>query len=147
LHEESLALFRELGDKRSIAISLNNLGTVAQEQEDYDTARTSFKESLALCREVGDKVGIISSLAGLGGLAVITRVRGVEGGTMLLGAVEALSRSMGGVLDVIDRMLLERNMARARVQLGDVKFRKAWAEGQAMSMAQAVEYAQEHIGE
>jgi hypothetical protein len=52
---------------------------------------------------------------------------------------------MGGVLDSVDRALFERNMAAAYAQLGEEKFGKAWTEGRAMSMEQAVDYALEHI--
>jgi tetratricopeptide (TPR) repeat protein len=66
LHEESLALRRELGDKRGIAASLNNLGLVMQERGDYDESRALHEESLVLRREFGDTLGIASSLGNLG---------------------------------------------------------------------------------
>src|SRR6185503_16577461 len=97
--------------------SLNNLGTVAGEQEDHATARTLYKESLVLCRELGDKLGIISSLAGLGGLAVGTGGRELERGARVLGPVDALSDSIGAVLDAAGRNLYERSITKARAQL------------------------------
>jgi predicted ATPase/class 3 adenylate cyclase len=69
LHEESLALRRELEDKSGIADSLNNLGIVADMQGDYAYARSLYEESLALRRELEDKWGIAGSLGNLGGLA------------------------------------------------------------------------------
>ncbi len=65
LHEESLAIKRELGDKQGIASSLNNLGNVADDQGDYANARSLHEESLAIKRELGDKRGIASSLNNL----------------------------------------------------------------------------------
>ncbi len=53
LHEESLAIRRELGDQRSIAASLGNLGNVAHVLGDYAAARTLHEESLAIRRELG----------------------------------------------------------------------------------------------
>jgi hypothetical protein len=100
-----------------------------------------YEESLVLCRELGDKVGIIASLAGLGGLAVGAGGEEVERGARALGAVEALSESTGAVLEAADRSLYERNIARARAHLGEETFRRAWEEGRAMSMEEAVEYA------
>jgi predicted ATPase/DNA-binding SARP family transcriptional activator len=66
LFEESLALFRALGDQQSIAFSLNNLGMVARHQGEYVAARTLLEESLALFRALGDKRGIAFSLLNLG---------------------------------------------------------------------------------
>jgi predicted ATPase/class 3 adenylate cyclase/uncharacterized protein HemY len=63
---ESLAIFRELGDKRGIARSLINLGFMACEQGDYGAARAHLEESLAIARERGDKQGIAWSLLRLG---------------------------------------------------------------------------------
>ena len=69
LHEEALALRRELGDKRGIASSLNDLGNVACDQGDYGRARALHEEALALRRELGDMRGIASSLNNLGNVA------------------------------------------------------------------------------
>ena len=69
LYEESLAIRRELGDKRGIAISLNSLGHVVREQGEYAKARSFYGESLAIRRELGDKRGIAVSLNNLGNVA------------------------------------------------------------------------------
>jgi non-specific serine/threonine protein kinase len=66
LLEESLAIYRDLGDKGRIAQSLDLLGFVASNQGDYARAVALHEESLALDRELGDKSGIASSLNGLG---------------------------------------------------------------------------------
>jgi Tfp pilus assembly protein PilF len=63
---ESQSLYRELGNQRGLAYSLNNLGDVAREQGDYAAARTWYAESLALVRELGNQRGIAYSLHNLG---------------------------------------------------------------------------------
>jgi predicted ATPase/DNA-binding SARP family transcriptional activator len=69
LHEESLAICRELGDKSGLAASLTGLVYVVVEQGDYAAARALQGESLAICRELGDKPGVALSLVGLGYVA------------------------------------------------------------------------------
>jgi non-specific serine/threonine protein kinase len=69
--EESLALYRELGDKRGIAQSINNLGSVAYFQGEYKEASRLYTESLNLRRELGDKWGVANSLNNLGGVAFL----------------------------------------------------------------------------
>ncbi len=69
LLEESLALNRQLGDKRAIARSLTYLGLVMRALGDYAGARTVLEESLALGRELGDTAAIASTLNVLGILA------------------------------------------------------------------------------
>jgi tetratricopeptide (TPR) repeat protein len=58
LFEASLAVNRELGDKRGIAVLLGNLGTNALRQRDFERARTLLEESLALRREMGERRGV-----------------------------------------------------------------------------------------
>jgi predicted ATPase/transcriptional regulator with XRE-family HTH domain len=65
LSEESLTIYRDLGDKRGIAQSLNNMGNVAHSRGDYPSALAYFRESLAARRELGDKRGIADSLNNL----------------------------------------------------------------------------------
>ncbi|HUP27979.1 MAG TPA: tetratricopeptide repeat protein [Chloroflexia bacterium] len=139
MHEESLARFREIGDKWGIANTLGNLGLVAHEQEDYTSARALLEESLVLFREIGDKKCIAAITAGLAGVAV--GMEQAEKGTKLLGAVEGLVQSIGAVLDRDNRMPYERAVASAHSTLGDEIFNRAWQEGRAMSMEQALEYA------
>jgi predicted ATPase/class 3 adenylate cyclase len=63
--EESLAIWRELGDKGGIAAALNDLGWVAGHRNNPTTARALSEESLAIWRELRDKGGIATSLRNL----------------------------------------------------------------------------------
>ena len=65
LHEESLAIMRELGDREVVAVSLCSLGVVAHAQDDYTAARALYEESLAIMRELGNRSGVVRSLNGL----------------------------------------------------------------------------------
>ena len=69
LHEESLALWRELGDQRGVAHSLGSLGYVAYLQGETAQARSLHEQSLALRRELGDRQGIAQTLSSLGWVA------------------------------------------------------------------------------
>ncbi len=63
LSQESLVLYREVGDARGIAFSLSQLAWIATtKRASFAAARSLIEESLALSREVGDKDGIASSL-------------------------------------------------------------------------------------
>src|SRR4029453_18379222 len=66
LHEESLAIRRQLGDRRGIAASLHNLGLVAHRQGDHAAARSLYEESLTTHRELGNQWGIAAPLAAPG---------------------------------------------------------------------------------
>jgi predicted ATPase/DNA-binding CsgD family transcriptional regulator len=67
--QESLALFRQLGDRVGTYISLYNLAEAATTGGDYKQAQTLHEESLALKREQGDEWSIANSLMSLAMLA------------------------------------------------------------------------------
>ena len=69
LYEQSLTLFRELGDTEGTAQALNNLGIVAYYHGDYARATVLQEESLAMHRARGDRWGIASLLSNLGMIA------------------------------------------------------------------------------
>ncbi len=51
----SIAIFRQLGDKRGIAGALHGLALVARAGDNHAAVRAIYRESLALYREVGDR--------------------------------------------------------------------------------------------
>jgi predicted ATPase len=69
LFEESLMIYRELGDQSGVAASLTNLGWMSWRQGDYPQARALSEEGLALHRELGNREGSIHALNNLGWVA------------------------------------------------------------------------------
>jgi predicted ATPase/DNA-binding CsgD family transcriptional regulator len=93
LLEESLALYRDLGDERGIATALQTLGSVAREQGHYARAQALHEESLTLSREAGYREGVAWSLNELG---LVEQRRGDdERGTALLEESLDLHRDLG----------------------------------------------------
>jgi predicted ATPase/Tfp pilus assembly protein PilF/DNA-binding XRE family transcriptional regulator len=66
LHETSLELRRRIGDRRGVAVSLNNLGTVALDQGQYARATHLYDEALTLFRAVAQDWEIAIALHNLG---------------------------------------------------------------------------------
>src|SRR5438270_4049363 len=62
LAQQGLALFRGLGDRRGIALSLNRLGVAAWRRGDFRSARVLLEEDLTLFREMGDRDRVAWSL-------------------------------------------------------------------------------------
>jgi non-specific serine/threonine protein kinase len=65
----SLRCYREMGDRRGIAVTLGNLGVLAQRAGDLDRAWDDLSESLATARAVGSKRFVAAALDRLAGLA------------------------------------------------------------------------------
>lgn len=67
--EQSLSLYKRLGDRHGIAVSLNALAVSALEGGDYFSAKQGFEESLVYWREVDDRVAIARCLHNLANVA------------------------------------------------------------------------------
>jgi tetratricopeptide (TPR) repeat protein len=65
---ESYEIYRELGDRRGVALVLVMLGNVAAGRREYLAARQCYEESLAILRDLGER-GIASILNNLGMIA------------------------------------------------------------------------------
>ena len=66
LCEESLALARELGDRRGVADALSGLALTAQRAGRPGSAGEMYAEALAMHRELGDEHAVARSLEGVG---------------------------------------------------------------------------------
>jgi tetratricopeptide (TPR) repeat protein len=65
LFRESLSIARAIGDKQSMAVSLNGLAVVAREEGNLGDATALFEESLALWKELGDNLAVARGLSNL----------------------------------------------------------------------------------
>jgi DNA-binding NarL/FixJ family response regulator len=135
LLEESLAEFRELGDRWWALRGICALGHVAARRGAHAAARLRFEQGLETARELGDpmlEAACVEGLAGAHGPVVATR---------LLGAAESLRERAGAGWPAFVHADSERSADRARRALGDERFAAEWAEGQAMDAAEIVRLA------
>jgi predicted ATPase len=70
LHEEAVALSRELDDPWLLAFSLEMLGEVQRTAGEINSAAACYEESLAVCRDIGDTRGTANALADLAHVAL-----------------------------------------------------------------------------
>ena len=94
--------------------------------------------------ELGNKQGVAQCLLGLAEVACDQDL--AERAVRLLGAAQSLLDATGVRLGGWDQARFERTLAAARAQVGEAPADVAWAEGQAMSIDQAIEYATQGLG-
>lgn len=136
LSGEAIALARQLGDLSLLSHTLGWRGRIALGQGELPLARDLIQEALRLQQRVGYKVGILESLITTASLADATAQP--QRAVRLCGAVESLTAVWGARLKRTTSQWHKRNAVAARAQLAEVAFDGAWAEGQAMSMEQAI---------
>jgi len=111
LLEESLGLYRALGDSRGIALTLNQLGAAVERHGDCARATTLQEESLVLFRTLEEPVGVALALTELGRIAW---VRGEYGRAVShyeeslayfreVGARDGVAYSLSNLACVLDR--------------------------------------------
>ena len=137
--EFALTLQREVGDQWGIATTLHNLANAARGQENYDEARGRYEESLTIARELGDGRTIAYLLGDMGGLAALEGQ--AQRALQLVGAAEGLREDIGAPIPPADQAILDRLLEPARLALGAAVTASAMAEGRAMSLEEAIEYA------
>ena len=138
-YEESLAIGQEIEGPYTISAALNGLGKVAYSRGDYATARSLYREALKILQETGNQWGIAYSLEAFTALAVAEQDMGRA--AKLFGATETFYAQLQFLLSPLERDNHERDVAATRAALGEEVFSSLRAEGRAMTMEQAVEYA------
>src|SRR5579859_6072581 len=64
-HQEALAIFRELADRRGLAETLDLLGMTSYMGSDLQDSTVYYRQAVALFRALDDRPGLVSSLATL----------------------------------------------------------------------------------
>ena len=136
---ESVTLGRAVGDIRYTAIALVLRGIALLFQGDGRQAGAALIESLVLLRDIHDRLFMLYCLSGLGGVASAQGepVRAAR----LFGAVTTLRDVLGVPTLLGEHALQEGLVAAARSQVDEATFATGWAEGQAMTLEQAIAYA------
>jgi len=140
LVEESLAIRRALGTPREAGVSQTLLGKVALCMGEPGVAGAHFAECLATHRDVGNPWGIALALEGVAGLVAESQP---ERALRLAAAAEALRLAIGRPLPPAEQPLVAGWLAPAQSAVSADNARRARAEGEALSQAQAVAEALE----
>jgi len=140
LCEEALAFAHELGSSgMELAPSaFVNLGLAALGQGEHERAAASFEEALLMSQNLGTKPQSIDTLEGMASLA--GALREDARAARLWGAAEAAREVTGIALSPGEQALHEPYLASARSRL-EAAWEEALAEGRAMSLDRAAEYA------
>jgi hypothetical protein len=131
--------------KSYIASALENLGNVCALKGDLARAAVRLRESLRLGRELRDQHVILYSL---GDLAKLEAMRGrPERAARLDGLVVRLRGLLGIHMPPAEDEGRARALDRARQELGEARFRRAWEGGQALNLDEAVTEALDEAGQ
>jgi tetratricopeptide (TPR) repeat protein len=118
---------------------LHHLGFVKHLLGDSASASALLREALTIQHRELHCLCIVESLERFAWIAADQHCAGRA--TRLFGAAEALRKWMGAPLPLGDKPLFDSYLEKARAALESGEFNQAWAEGVAMTMEQAVDFA------
>jgi adenylate cyclase len=127
LYEQSLNVFRELGDKWGIAGCLVDMGNLARDHGDYQTSRSQYVESMKLFQELGQKRGMARLLDCLACSAALQSKP--ERALRLAGAAAAMRRVLGAPLPMAEQARLEKTLDLARQSVSPTIAAASWMDG------------------
>ena len=91
--QQALAIFREIGDRRSETQALSRLGDVYQRIGRYEEAERIYQESLAVAHEIGDKQRVSRVLSQIG--SIYTSLKRYEDAERYYQEALAISEELG----------------------------------------------------
>jgi predicted ATPase/class 3 adenylate cyclase len=139
LAQESLSIYKEMGDPWFSAWLLHLLGRIEIQRGEMPAARTYFQQSLALNQQVGEKWMTPFNLEGLA--SVVATDGALRWAAQLWGAAEALREAIDVPRLPVVLAGYEQAVAAARAHLGEEAFAAAWQEGRMTNLEQVIDEA------
>jgi tetratricopeptide (TPR) repeat protein len=141
LFADALAVRQAVGDRLGAAYSLLRLGNLAGRRGARARAGAALTRCLVAAHEFGDKWLMSHALDEFAGLML---ARGQAAACLRLSsAAHHLRQAIGAAVRTPDQAIYDQTTARARAALPIAAAAAAWAEGEALSLDQAVAYALE----
>jgi hypothetical protein len=145
LMHQQVGWFREHAVLSGLITVIPVLGALVNAQGDSAQATVILRDGLILQQQFAEQDVLIESLEAFAGVAV-GQGRAVRA-ACLLAAAEALRTLIGVQRPPAARPAYTRDVAATRAQLDEATFDAAWAEGQALTLEQAISYALGEDGE
>jgi tetratricopeptide (TPR) repeat protein len=142
--EEALVLVRDRGDEWLLSHILTWRGRVACKEGMLALAEESLVESLTIARALADDLVIAAVLESFAELALAKQAP--ERAARHYGAAAHLREEVEVPIPIEERADYQKGVVAARAALGDDAFERAWSEGRAMTLDEAVRCARAEDG-
>jgi predicted ATPase/DNA-binding winged helix-turn-helix (wHTH) protein len=136
LYQRALSAFRMAGDPWGSARSLTDLAYIHCEQGDHLAARAAFREALEIFAGLGHRRGAARALEGAACLALAQGH--AERALKLAAAAAHLRHLINAPLPPAEKSKLDQTLLPAWKSLTEAEGKRAWTEGCAMSLEEAI---------
>ncbi len=139
LYQEGMQLSRETNNLSSLSYALHGLGGVNVERGEPAASIDYFRESIRLRQQLGNRPALAVSLQEIG--IAWLHLGEAAGAVRLFAASERLRQELGIESAARYQAEVKAKKDEARVLLGEAAFARAWEEGWALLLAEAVQLA------
>ena len=137
--QKAIAIGHELGDRLMVASNLITLAGVEFATADFDAARDHVQEAAEMSAEAESPILFAAVFYPLAIIA--NHDRRHRRTARLLGAMQMMNDHAGGSAPQVANALFGEPEPDARAALGEEEFDRAWAEGYASTLDEAVAFA------
>lgn len=141
-YEDSIALLRAVGAQRDLASVLNNLGHTCLHLGNIERAQALFCESMAAHQALQNAPGMAECLIGFAAIALLRGLPAVGACLLRASCVMEGQQTVIASMRQVTRMEYEHYLELARTTLAEADFQAEQKRGAAMSLEEAVNYAQ-----
>jgi len=137
--EEAAALFQKIRDPSMYNSSRSEMGHLFRKQGRYAEAAAVYRETIYTFQDLGQRAAVAHELECFAYMAAAQGQN--ERAARLLGAAEALRELTKSDMTAMERRDYEPAVSGLRAHMDRAALAKAWAEGRAMEMKQAIAFA------
>jgi predicted ATPase/class 3 adenylate cyclase len=138
---EAIAAFEETRAHFNILLAKSDLAHLERNVGNYPRALELYRETITAFRDVGQRGAVAHQLECFAFIAIAQNQ--FDRGVRLLGAAEAWRERGGTSMTPEELVSYQKQVAIAGRQMDSELFSKTWAEGRALTMEQAIQYATE----
>ncbi|HEX9840374.1 MAG TPA: tetratricopeptide repeat protein [Anaerolineales bacterium] len=139
--EACIPLFTELKDRHRLGMVYSELAHLERQQGHFAQAKTLYRETIQEWQKIGHRAAIAHQLECFAFIAKAQEED--QRAARLFGAAEILRENINIPMMPAERPEYDREVNDLRANMDEAAFAKAWAEGRAMTMEQAIAYTLE----
>jgi tetratricopeptide (TPR) repeat protein len=133
--------FPEFGDKHRINMIQSELAHIEREQGQFKQAIPMYRETISEWQRLGHRAALAHQLECFAFIAKAQEQP--ERAAKLFGAAESLREKINIAMTLQERIEYDREIADLRANMDDASFSSHWAQGRALTVDQAVDFALE----
>ncbi|HUI89050.1 MAG TPA: adenylate/guanylate cyclase domain-containing protein [Anaerolineales bacterium] len=132
-------IFHEMSDHHRVNMVKSELAHIERYEGHYQRAKAMYKESIVEWKRIGHRAAIAHQLECFASIAKFEEQP--QRAACLFGAAEALREKIDIQMTALERVEYDREITNLKAGMDERLFSSAWAEGRAMTMEQAIDFA------